>query len=117
MLVDFHHKLLAKRFPNEYLMTNDISEWFDKTKNLDLYYVYYLSLFVQDYILFENFLFDDTEESMFTRDKFLPSFEKVIQLFGVRPLIVPLLPIEYEKSNAWFAYDEKVQKSVNDMLS
>ena len=74
-------------------------------------------MFIRDNILFENFLFDEKEESKFTLDKFLPSFKKTIEIFGVKPLIVPLLPHEHEKSDLWFSYDEKVQKIVEGMLS
>lgn len=115
-IVDFHHDLLNKHFPKEKLKTKDISEWFNKTRYLDAYYVYYLSLFIRDHILFENFLFDEREESKFTLDKFLPSFKKVTEMFGVKPLIVPLLPHENEKNDLWFSYDRKVQKNVDSML-
>jgi hypothetical protein len=115
-LMHFHREMLKKRFPDEDFRIKDISEWFDKTRHLDHYYVYYLSLFIRDHILFENFLFDEKEESKFTLDKFLPSFEKVTKLFGVKPLIVPLLPHEHEKSHLWFMYDKKVQDHVDGML-
>lgn len=115
-LVDFHHDLLSKRSPAENLKPIDVSEWFDETKKLDLYYVYYLSLFIRDHILFENFLPDDEEESKFTVEKFFPSFEKVTEIFGIKPLIVPLLPIEHEKSSTWFSYDEETQENVKNML-
>lgn len=115
-MVDFHHELINKSLPNEKFNLTDISEWFDKTRYLDAYYVYYLSLFIRDHILFENFLFDEKEESKFTLDKFLPSFEKVTKIFGVKPIIVPLLPHEHEKNDLWFSYDEDVQKKVKAML-
>lgn len=115
-LIDFHHKILKKNYPKEKLKIKDISKWFDKTRYLDAYYLYYLSLFIRDHILFENFFFDDKEESKFTYDKFLPSFKKVTELFGYKPLIVPLLPHEHEKSHFWLSYDEKTKKIVEDML-
>ena len=58
-LVDFHHKMLSNRFRDESFYIKDISKWFDKTRYLDAYYVYYLSLFIRDHILFENFLFEE----------------------------------------------------------
>lgn len=115
-LVEFHHDILKKRFPDEAFRIKDISEWFDKVRNLDEYYVYYLSLFIRDHILFENFLYNEEEESKFTINKFLPSFEKVTKIFGVKPLIVPLLPHEHEKSNLWFSYGECSKKIVEDMI-
>ncbi|MFA7252691.1 MAG: hypothetical protein WC027_02435 [Candidatus Paceibacterota bacterium] len=115
-LSDFHHDILSERFPEEKLEMIDISDWFDKTRYLDAYYLYYLSLFLRDNILFENFLFDEEEESKFTLEKFLPSFQKIVKIFGVKPIIVPLLPREHAKSDLWFTYDEKVEKHIKSML-
>ncbi len=116
-LVDFHHEVLEKYFSKEHFNIKDISEWFNKTRTLDLYYLYYLSLFIRDHILFENFFFDgEKEECKFTCDNFMPSFKKVTEIFGYKPLIVPLLPHEHEKSHFWLSYDEKTQKIVEDML-
>lgn len=115
-LHDFHKILIEKSFPGKKINIQDISEWFDKTKNLDDYYVFYLSLFIRDHVLFENFLMNEKEESKFTFSKFLPSFKKVTEIFGVKPLIVPLLPFEIEKNSLWFSYDEGVEKNINKML-
>lgn len=115
-LIDFHHEILQKHFPEESKKIKDISKWFDKTRYLDAYYLYYLSLFIRDHVLFENFLIDEKEESKFTFEKFLPSFKKAQEIFGCKPLIVPLLPHEYEKSHFWLSYDEKTQKIVEDMV-
>jgi hypothetical protein len=113
-LVDFHHDILEKVFPNKNFNIKDISEWFDKTRYMDAYYLYYLSLFIRDNILFENFFFDgEKEETKFTCDNFLPSFKKAIEIFGCKPLIVPLLPQEHEKSHFWLSYDEKIKEMLN----
>jgi hypothetical protein len=115
-LATFHSDLLKKAFAEFDFKTFDISSWFNRTRYLDAYYLYYLSLFIKDGILFENFVMDQKEESKFTFEKFIPSFEKATEIFGVKPLIVPLLPLEHEKSNLWFSYDEKVEKIIRDML-
>jgi len=116
-LTDFHHKIIEGYFLNKNFNIRDISSWFNKTRYLDEYYFYYLSLFVRDNILLENFFFDDDEEeSKFTFERFLPSFEKIIKVFGYKPIIVPLLPFEHEKNKFWLSYDEKTQKIVEDML-
>lgn len=113
---DFHREMLENKFPNTQLDIQDISEWFDKTKNIDEYYVFYLSLFLRDFVLFENFIFDDKEESKFTLKRFMPSFEKVEKIFGYKPLIVPLLPHEEEKSKTWFYYDGDVEEYVRRVI-
>ena len=116
-LVDFHHNLLKKSSKRK-LNIVDISEWFDRTRYLtEYYYLYYLSLFVRDYILFENFIFDNEEEGKFSKERFLPSFKKVEKMFGVKPIIVPLLPREYEKSVYWFFYGKKIKNFIRKCYS
>jgi len=116
-LVEFHHKILKEHFPDENFNIKDISEWFDKTRYLDAYYLYYLSLFIRDHILFENFFFDgEKEESKFTWDNFLPSFKKATEIFGYKPLIVPLLPHDHEKNHFWLSYDEEAEKIVKSII-
>ncbi len=113
---DFHRQILKNKFPDNNFDIIDISPWFDNTKHLDEYYVFYLSLFIKDFVLFENFIFDDREESKFTKEKFMPSFEKVTKMFGYKPLIIPLLPHENEKSRTWFYYDGDIEEHVRGMI-
>jgi len=116
-LVDFHHKLLHKELPKLGSKTFNFSEWFDETKQLsDKYYLYYLSLFVCHGVLFENFLIGDKQEASFIKEKFLPSFKQVERLFGVKPLIYPLLPFEHEKSSSWLSYHESLKKHVDKKI-
>jgi hypothetical protein len=96
-----HHTLLQTEHPHLASHVVDFSEWFSAACKLDSYYFRYLSLFITHGILFENFLQTDEKELMFAQERVLPSFEAVTNHFGVRPLIVPLLPFETEGSDYW----------------
>ncbi len=104
-LVDLHHRLLYKHFPELNGKLVDFFDWFNASRGKEEeYYLCYLALFVCDGVLFENFLHEDKEETAFVLDRILPSFNKACEIFGVKPLIFPLLPIEHERSNDWLAY-------------
>lgn len=106
-LVSFHHKMLNGEYPECSNSTFDFSDWFLKTRYLtDDYYLYFLSLFICNGVLFDNYLLNDKEEVDFYLKKVEPSFKKAEQIFGVRPLIYPLLPIEFEEDIYWYSYPE-----------
>ncbi len=116
-IIDFHHELLHKELPKFKNKVVDFSGWFDETKKLSkYYYLYYLSLFVCHGVLFENFLIGDKQEANFIKKKFLPSFRRVEKIFGVKPLIYPLLPFENEKSPFWLSYPESMKKRVDKKM-
>ncbi len=108
-LVDFHHRLLESKYPGTEQRIIPFTEWFNETRYLtDHYYFYFFALFIYHGVLFENFLADDKEESAFIKSHVLPSFEKASEYFGVKPLIMPLLPIENEKFRTWLSYPKDV---------
>ena len=118
--VDFHHELLQYSVDNNFACNTRLfegSEWlykFGKTANE--YYINFLSLFLQNGILFENFLLKEKAEQIFTREVFLPAFIKIIHETGVKPLIVSYLPIETEGGNAWNYYPVEYHEFVNNKL-
>lgn len=113
-IVKFHHRLLSSEFPSLSDKVIDFSQWFDNTKVLSkYYYLYYLSLFICNGVLFENFLFEDKEESSFIRKKFLPSFKEAENIFGVKPLIYSLLPIRYVSNFHWHSYPEALKEKIS----
>jgi hypothetical protein len=95
-LPEFHHALLNRGAPEINGHLKDFWPWFSVARRHEFYYLHYLALFLRDGILFENFLADDPEELRFARERVIPSFAKAVELFGVRPLIVPLLPRDKE---------------------
>ena len=100
-LTGFHHALLDLSFPNFHENIRDYSEWYFAACHDEFFYLRYLALFICDGILFENFIFDDPEEHRFTEERVLPSFAKAFEIFGVKPLIVSLVPSENEAKERW----------------
>lgn len=114
-VVDFHHRLLEFKYPGMTKNIVNFTEWFNKTRYLtEHYYFYFFSLFLYHGVLFENFLIDDKEESIFLKDHVFSSFEAVHEYFGVKPLIFSLLPIENEKFRTWFSYSPSVKSFIDN---
>lgn len=113
-LVDLHHNLLESRYYGLSKSIIDITEWFNKTRRSGTpqYYFSFLSLFVYNGVLFENFFIEDEEEAKFIKNCLLDSFYSVSDYFGVRPLIFPLLPLENEKIRSYYSYDENIKNAL-----
>ena len=118
--VDFHNELLQYSVDNNFNSDTTLfeaSEWVSTLgKSASEYYSKFLSLFLQNGILFENFLLKEKAETSFTREVFLPAFIKIIQETGVKPLIVSYLPIETEGNNFWNYYPDEYFEFVNNKL-
>ena len=117
-IVDFHHSLLFADHP--FMKDNivDITEWFNKTRTLTPnYYLYFLALFICHGVLFDNYLLENKGEFDFFMEKILPSMHEIKRIFGVNPLIYPLLPIKYEKAKDWMAYEWKLKDAVESKIN
>lgn len=113
-LIDFHHNLLEKETRANSKEIFDITKWFNKHRNQgEYYYLHYLALFLAHGILFENFLFSKGEEE-FTRKKIIPSFKKIVKIFGIKPLVVPATLIEDESESYWWYYPNSVKKHLRN---
>ncbi len=104
-IVSFHHDFFKKTYGNigggKFY---DASSWFAfQGSSAENYYTPFLSLFIKDGILFENFMLD-TKELSFTRDIFLPAFFEVIRLTGKKPLIVALEQPDTETNEFWLCH-------------
>lgn len=116
-MIEFYHDLLFREYPDMKGKIIDITEWFQKTRLLSkFYYLYFLSLFIYNGVLFENYMFKDKEEASFFNEKIWPSFQEACRIFGVRPLIYPLLPIESERNKMWVSYESSLHSHVEDKL-
>jgi hypothetical protein len=102
-LAEFHHALMHLAYPRISQKIFDVSSWLTTARKAEGEYPYlhYLACFIRDGILFENFTFDDEQERQFTRERVLPSFHRAMEIFGVKPLIVPLVPREREAESRW----------------
>lgn len=90
----------------------DASFWFKNNgEKAKVYYQNFFLLFTCHGILFENFLMDGPE-SGFTKDVVLPAIDYVFEKTGVRPLIVPIAPMETETDGHWISYPENIKNLI-----
>ena len=103
-LVDFHHELFLKRFPKYKESVFDLSDWLKCNGSCSTgYYKKFLSLFLNNAILFENFLLEG-EELQFTKKVVLPALQEIFHETGHKPLIVPLEPTKTEDNLFWLCH-------------
>lgn len=108
-LIEFHHKIFKDSFDKENRIIFDISDWFNVNgRKSDKFYIYFLSLFVRNAVLFENYL-DSGEEGEMVKNIVSPAFYEIEKIFGCKPLIVRLLPEESEKELHWYSYQDKIK--------
>jgi len=116
-LVSFHHNLLndsIKGFNKKDIF--DFSKWFNcHRKKTKFYYLHYLALFLTHGILFDNFIASKGEEE-FTNEKIIPSFKKLEEIFGIKPLVVPLTPVESEDDLYWWCYPCSTKKNIEKRI-
>jgi hypothetical protein len=109
-LIDFHHRILSNIHSD--IEFFDVSSWYKSNGgSAAIYYQKFLMLFVCHGVLFENFV-TNAEEQRFAEEVVYPAFKEVEQLFGLKPLIVPLLPPHNASDKYWFCYSEDVEKEV-----
>ncbi len=114
-LVDFHKKLFKHyKLPDD-IVFYDISKWYNRNGgDASGYYRNYLMLFVAHGILFENFL-TRGKESDFTKLVVLPALEEIINLTGVKPLIVPLSLIDMEDEEYWISHSTEIKSLIPEI--
>jgi hypothetical protein len=109
--IDFHHKILKASASGVELF--DGSGWYRSMgKNAAEYYPSFLAIFIRNGVLFENFLSDEVE-GKFTYNIVLPAFKKVEILFGIKPLIVSLAPVNEASNEYWWCYPEFIKNFVD----
>ncbi len=116
-LVDFHARLFA-RFMREKVENPDDAAWIDRHHRGDLleHYKDFLALFVTHGILFEDYVMEDKHEAHFVKDILRPACRFIEQRFGLRPLIVPLVPKVFESNRFWISYPEEVLDIVRESM-
>ena len=118
-LVDFHHELLKSYMAPQSIQTIDISEWFILHKGArdENYYYNFLLNFVRDGIWLENFDFSSKHEHDFFHRRIMPSFKAIEQTFGMKPLIVRILPAHAEDNPQWNHYGPKAWTIIKSLLA
>jgi len=112
-LIDFHKKLFDLHELEDFSFFEETS-WYEKKdeKPIDFYINFFL-LVTCFGILFENFLLlKEDIEGEFTKDVILPALEKVINLTGVKPLIVPVEAMDLETDDFWYYHLPIIKKGI-----
>lgn len=112
-LIDFHHKIFdLYNLPTKDISFYDASDWFHKKgNNAKEYYKIFFLLLVKDGILFENFLTEGSEGD-FSRSIVLSAIEYVYDKTGLKPLIVPIPPMDVEDNEYWISYKPLVKNII-----
>lgn len=113
-LVDFHKKLFAfHNSSTDNFHFYEASQWLKKNgEHAREYYVNFLLLCTCFGILFENFLTSNDSDGEFTKDVILPAIDKVLNLTGLRPLIIPIGPLDMESDQHWISYHPTIKKII-----
>ena len=113
--IDFHHCLMERHLSDVEFI--DHAQWVAKIGRDPMkYYDRFLALFICHGILFENFLLEGSE-GQFTRDIAWPAIRKVTDHFGLKPLIVRLLPEESEADPYWCWYPGHLEEEVRRLMA
>ena len=114
-LIGFHHSLVSAKLPD--FEVSDITGWYRKMGSRpEFFYHRLLALFICNGILFENFL-GEGEEEVFTRTIVIPAIQRVKNHFGLKPLIVRLLPAVSEADQYWCWYPGHLEAEVKALLA
>lgn len=112
--IAFHHRIISHSL--EHIQYKDNTAWFRKMgPKPSVYYHHFLSFFICHGILFENFL-DDGDEGVFTREIVRPAFQRIAKHFGLKPLVVRLLPEESETDPYWCWYPGHLEADVKKLM-
>jgi len=115
-LVDFHHKLIDLSGLNNSIDIFDISDYYKRNgTTAKEYYIYFFSLYICYAVLIENYLLDKKQID-FTMEVALPSYKKVLNIFGLKPLIVHLGPVGEEENLCWRYYPISVKNIIDKLL-
>jgi hypothetical protein len=115
-LPDFHHQLTESLAPGSSQYIFDISGWMSRNGgSADFFYSHFFVLFLRNSILFENFLNKDKYQE-FNKRVVIPSFEKIQNIFGIKPLVVPTVPFEIECDPYLWYYPGEAEKIVEDLF-
>jgi hypothetical protein len=119
-LVDFHHRLLGKYSPVPVEVFRDM-DW--HTRNVGAaqgareYYDFLFSYFICHGIQFENYI-TDSHEQRFFEEIVLPAWLRAQERFGVRPLVVELVPGQEAANPYWWCFGGEIyDNEVKDLLA
>ena len=116
-LNDFHKDLFdVLAFDRQGMVFFDLSKWLKENgESACEYYKKLFLLFTTHGILFENFLRSGSE-GKFSKEIVLPALCYVFKTTGLKPLIVPIPPMDIEEEEHWVSYHPKIKKHIKNNL-
>ena len=117
--IKFHHNMLSDAISDYEKKIYDASAWAKEIKkDPGMFYIKYLSLFISKGVLFENFIMKEGDSELFFTEKVvLPSFKKLLEIFGVKPLIVALNPFNMEDDVYWRSYHGFMKTKIKNYIN
>jgi hypothetical protein len=107
--VDFHHKAFLRKYSDVDIF--DVSCFKTNGETAFDVYMKLLPLFIFGNVIFENYFVNTNEdERKFTLNVIYPAFKKVTEIFGVSPIIVPLVSNKEDGNKTWQFYTEELIK-------
>jgi hypothetical protein len=104
--IDFHHRLFEMESENNPMRTFDVSTLKLKDETAMDVYMKIFALFICHGILFENYFVNtNPDEREFTESVIVPVFWSVYEIFGVKPLITPIIS-NRDESVLWQYYPD-----------
>jgi hypothetical protein len=113
--IDFHHRILDYALPGFTKEVFDASAWIRRKKSFERFYSSYLTLHICFGVLFETYLLDE-DEIEFTEKIAVPTFNKIYKIFGMKPLVVRLIPSGEESNLYWWCYPASIKKLLRMMV-
>lgn len=108
----FHNRLFNHYGIDKDLTLYDLSDWYKRNgKYAKIYYKKFLLFFITHGILFENFSTKDNSENIFTKMILLPAIYDTMKIIGMRPLIVPMEPLDIEDEEYWISHPPLIKTS------
>jgi len=105
-LADFHNSLFREIYTSTNVAIVDEADWIDKNGRGDLleHYKKMLALFLVHGVMFEYYPLEDKNELYFVEHILAPAFTFIENTFGIKPLIVTLVPSIAQSEKNWDAY-------------
>ena len=111
-LASFHRRLLREFHATE---VHDSTEWFRQAGNgAHTFYPKFLAAASLRHVLFENF--EPGREERFFHDVVRPSLDEIQKRFGLKPLLLPVAPVDEMADVFWWSYPEAVKPLVEKSM-
>lgn len=107
-LIRFHHRML-RQFTDG-IELYDASSWYNSNGDMaKKYYCHFLALFLRNGVMFEDFLLKGHEQK-FTYDIVAPAFKIITDIFGIKPLVIPIFTGRHEPTSLDMCYRDDLSQ-------